>query len=322
MMKLKDNNITTVTIVLPAYNASEYLTETVNSVLSQTYQDFELLVIDDGSTDNTKDIVNDFCERDSRIRLISQKNQGVSVARNNGIKTARGEYIAFLDSDDLWLPNKLAKHVEHLQANPKLGLSFARVEFVTCDGKSTGKYSNPRMVNISAKDLYEENAAVTPSNAVISRTALEQVGGFDGELSGAADAELFLRLKCHGWEVEGINEILVLYRTSLGGMSSQLYKMEEDWNRLSQKAGVYAPELIQHHYKQAQAMLLRYLARRTLRLELSSELGINFMNRALKSEWTLILREPRRTILTAVAVYGKFFISSISNISTLRGSNS
>ncbi|MEO0934835.1 MAG: glycosyltransferase family 2 protein, partial [Cyanobacteria bacterium J06641_2] len=100
---------------------------------------------------------------------------------------------------------------------------------------------------------------------------------------------------------------------------SQLYKMEEDWNRLSQKAQVYAPELIQHHYKQAKAMLLRYLARRTLRLELSSELGINFMNRSLKSEWTLILREPRRTILTAVAVYGKFLISSIS---TLRGSNS
>ncbi|MEO1186283.1 MAG: glycosyltransferase family 2 protein, partial [Cyanobacteria bacterium J06636_27] len=196
---------------------------------------------------------------------------------------------------------------------------FARVEFVTFDGKSTGKYSNPRMVNISAKDLYEENAAVTPSNAVIRRTALEQVGGFDGELSGAADAELFLRLKCHGWLVEGINEVLVLYRTSLGGMSSQLYKMEEDWNRLTQKAQVYAPELIQHHYKQAKAMLLRYLARRTLRLEMSSELGINFMNRALQSEWTLILREPRRTILTAVAVYGKFFISSIS---TLRGSNS
>ena len=307
-------HIMTVTIVLPAYNASEYLTETINSVLSQTYADFELLVIDDGSTDNTRDIVNDFCQRDSRIRLISQKNQGVSVARNNGIKMARGEYIAFLDSDDLWVPDKLAKHVEHLTANPKLGLSFARVEFITFDGKSTGKYSNPRMVDISAKDLYEENAAVTPSNAVISRAALEQVGGFDGELSGAADAELFLRLKCHGWEVEGINEVLVLYRTSLGGMSSQLYKMEEDWNRLSKKAQVYAPELIQHHYKQARAMLLRYLARRTLRLELSAKLGINFMNRALKSEWTLILREPRRTILTAVAVYGKFFISSISSL--------
>ena len=312
-------HIVTVTIVLPAYNASEYLTETINSVFSQTYKDFELLVIDDGSTDNTRDIVNDFCQRDSRIRLISQENQGVSVARNNGIKMAKGKYIAFLDSDDLWVPNKLARHVEHLQANPKLGLSFARVEFLSFDGKSTGNYSNPRMINISAKDLYEENAAVTPSNAVISRTALEQVGGFDGELSGAADAELFLRLKCHGWEVEGINEVLVLYRTSLGGMSSQLYKMEEDWNRLSKKAQVYAPELIQHHYKQAKAMLLRYLARRTLRLELSSELGINFMNRALQSQWTLILREPRRTILTAVAVYGKFFISSISS---LRGSSS
>lgn len=305
-----------VTIVLPAYNASEYLRETINSVLCQTFQDFELLVIDDGSTDNTTDIVNDFCQRDSRIRLISQNNQGVSVARNTGINMAQGEFIAFIDSDDLWLPNKLAKHVQHLSANPNLGLSFARVEFMSFDGKPTGKYSNPRLVNIAAKNLYEENAAVTPSNAVIRRTAVEQVGGFDGELSGAADAELFLRLKCHGWQVEGIDEVLVLYRTSLGGMSSQLYKMEEDWNRLSQKVQIYAPELIKLHYKQAQAMLLRYLARRTLRLELSSKLGINFMNRALKSQWTLIFREPRRTILTAIAVYGKFLISSA------RGSNS
>ncbi len=305
-----------VTIVLPAYNASEYLAETLNSVLSQTFQDFELLVIDDGSTDNTTDIVGDFCQRDSRIRLISQKNQGVSVARNTGIKMAQGEFIAFIDSDDLWLPNKLAKHVQHLGANPNLGLSFARVEFMSFDGKSTRNYSNPRLVNITAKDLYEENAAVTPSNAVIRRTALQQVGGFDGELSGAADAELFLRVKCHGWQVEGINEVLVLYRTSLGGMSSQLYKMEEDWNRLSQKVQAYAPELIKLHYKQAKAMLLRYLARRTLRLELSSKQGINFMNRALQSEWTLIFREPRRTILTALAVYGKYLLTGV------RGSNS
>ncbi len=305
-----------VTIVLPAYNASEYLAETVNSVIRQTYQDFELLIVDDGSTDDTRDIVDDFCKRDSRIRAIAQKNQGVSIARNTGINMAQGEFIAFIDADDLWLPNKLAMHVQHLSANPNLGLSFARVEFMSFDGKSTGKYSNPRLVNITAKDLYEENAAVTPSNAVIRLEALQQVGGFDGELSGAADAELFLRVKCHGWQVEGINEVLVLYRTSLGGMSSQLYKMEEDWNCLSQKVQAYAPELIELHYKQAKAMLLRYLARRTLRLELSSKLGISFMNRALQSEWTLIFREPRRTILTATAVYGKFLISST------RGSNS
>ncbi|MEO1377959.1 MAG: glycosyltransferase family A protein [Cyanobacteria bacterium J06635_10] len=299
-----------VTIVLPAYNASEYLAETLKSVLQQTYTNFELLVIDDGSTDDTADIVHNLSQQDSRVKLISQQNQGVSVARNIGINMAQGEFIAFLDADDLWLPNKLTAHIQHLSANPNLGLSFARVEFMTFDGKATGKYSNPHFRNITQKNLYEENPAITPSNAVFRRIALQQVGGFDGDLSGVADAELFLRIKCHGWEVEGIDEVLVLYRTSLAGMSSQLYKMEEDWNRFSNKVQAYAPELIKHHYKYSKAMLLRYLARRTLRLRLPSKVGVSFMNRALQSEWTLILKEPRRTLLTIIAVYGKYLIPS------------
>ncbi len=301
-----------VTIVIPVYNASQYLVETIESVLQQTYTDFELLVIDDGSTDNTADIVRNFSQQDSRVKLISQVNQGVSVARNAGIKMAQGEFIAFLDADDLWLPNKLAMHIQHLIANPSLALSFGRVEFMTFDGKPTGQYSNPTFKNITAKNLYEENPAVTPSNVMFRRIALQQVGGFDGDLSGMADSELFLRIKCHGWQVEGINQVFVLYRTSLGGMSSQLYKMEEDWNCLSEKVQAYAPELIKRHYKHAKAMLLRYLARRTLRLHLSSEVGISFINRALQSEWRLILREPRRTILTMIAVYGKHLILSIN----------
>ncbi len=298
-----------VTIVLPAYNASEYLAETIKSVINQTYTDFELLVIDDGSTDDTADIVRDFGKQDSRVRLISQENQGVSVARNTGIKMAQGEFIAFLDADDLWLPNKLALHVQHLSANPNIGLSFARVEFMTFDGKPTRKYSNPPFKNITAKKLYEENPAVTPSNALFRRMALQKVGGFDGELSGMADSELLLRVKCHGWQVEGIDEVLVLYRTNLAGMSSQLYKMEEDWNLLSQKVNAYAPELIFDHYKQSKAMFFRYLARRALRLNLASNVGINYMNRALQSEWKLVLREPRRTILTTIAVYAKHLVS-------------
>jgi glycosyltransferase involved in cell wall biosynthesis len=302
-----------VTVVVGAYNASEYLAETIKSVLQQTYTDFELLVIDDGSTDDTADIVRNFSEQDSRVKLISQENQGVSVARNTGIKMAQGEFIAFLDADDLWFPNKLAMHIQHFSANPNLGLSFGRIEFMTFDGKPTGKYSNPRFRNITAKNLYEENPAITPSNAVFRRIALQQVGGFDGDLSGVADAELFLRVKCHAWQVEGIDEVLVLYRTSLEGMSSQLYKMEEDWNRFSQKVQDYDPELIKHHHKQAKAMLLRYLARRALRLNLSSDVGISYMNRALQSEWRLILREPRRTILTMIAVYVKYLIPNLLN---------
>lgn len=306
-----------ITVVVGVYNTSEFIAETIKSVLQQTYTDFELLLIDDGSTDDTADIVRNFCEQDSRVKLISQENQGVSVARNTGINMAQGEFIAILDADDLWLPNKLAMHIQHFSTNPNLGLSFGRIEFMTFDGKPTGKYSNPRFKNITPKNLYEENPTSTPSNAVIRKVALQQVGGFDKDLrNGLEDIELFLRLCCHGWQVEGIEEVLVLYRTSIGGMSSQLYKMEKAWKELNQKAQAYAPDLIEQYYNHANAMFLRYLARRTLRLNLSSDVGISYINRALQSEWTLIFKEPRRTTLTMIAVYGKHLMPTSPNKST------
>jgi glycosyltransferase involved in cell wall biosynthesis len=306
----------TVTVVIPAYNASEFLAETLKSVLQQTFTDFEIIVVDDGSKDNTTDIVHSFSQQDSRVKLISQKNQGVSIARNTGIKNAQGEFIAFLDADDLWLPHKLALHIQHLNNNPNLGMSFARVEFMSFDGKLTGQRSSSRLKNITLQHLYEENLAVTPSNTVFRRAILEKIGGFDSDLSGFADAELFLRVGYQGCEVEGISQVLVLYRASTGGMSSQLYRMEEEWNCLNQKIQVYAPELVKKHYNQAKALLLRYLARRALRLSISSKVGVNYMNRAIRSQWTLILREPRRTILTMVAVYGKYLLPKLG------GSNS
>lgn len=301
-----------VTVVIPAYNASGYLEETIESVLQQSFTDFELLVIDDGSTDDTTGIVHRYSQKDSRVRLFSQINQGVSVARNTGIHQAKGKFIAFLDSDDLWLPNKLAVHVQHLSTHPKLGMSFGRVEFMSFDGKPTGQLSNPRLSNITPKHLYEENPAITPSNAVIRRDVLDQIGGFDRELSGYADAELFLRVSCYGWQVEGIDQILVYYRTSVSGMSSQLDSMEEDWNCFTKKIQAYAPDLVEQHYNRARGMLLRYLARRALRLGLASKVGVSFMNRALRSDWMLMFREPRRTMLTMLAVYGKHITSGFS----------
>ncbi|RUT02706.1 hypothetical protein DSM106972_056260 [Dulcicalothrix desertica PCC 7102] len=299
-----------VSIIIPVYNAEQYIATTVESVLLQTYKNIEVLIIDDGSPDQSIQICQQF--NDSRIQIIRQENQGVSAARNTGIKMAQGEFIAFLDADDLWLPQKLAIHVQHLSANPTLGMSFGRVEFMNFDGTPTGQYSNPCFKDLTSKKLYEENPAVTPSNAVIRRVALQQVGGFDLDLSGFADAELFLRVCCHGWQVEGIDKVLVLYRTNLGGMSSQLYRMEEEWSRVNSKVQAYAPELVKTHYNHAKALLLRYLARRTLRLHLSSEIGINFMNRALRSEWKLIFKEPRRTLLTLLAVYSRYFIPNLN----------
>jgi glycosyltransferase involved in cell wall biosynthesis len=302
-----------VTVVVPAYNAAKYLSETIESVLAQTFKDFELLVIDDGSTDNTAEIAHQYSQQDSRVKLFYQENQGVSVARNMGIQMAQGEFVAFLDSDDQWLSDKLAVHIEHLTSQPELGISFAKVEFMTPDSNPTGQFSNSSLTNLTSVQLYYENLIITPSNVVIRRAVFKQVGNFDPNLKGTEDAELFLRISCNGWKVEGIDRVLTRYRTSIGGVSSQLSRMEEDWNRFNKKVQSYAPDIINEHYSQAKAFFLRYLARRALRCNLPSQVGVNFMNRSLQSDWKLILREPRRTLLTMLAIYGQYLLSGFTN---------
>jgi glycosyltransferase involved in cell wall biosynthesis len=125
-----------VSVIIPAYNAMNYLPETLKSVLRQTFTDFEILIIDDGSSDNLVQWVSQLV--DPRIKLISQNNQGVSVARNTGITHAQGEFIAFLDADDLWEATKLEKQLHTLEDNPAVGLVYTWTAFIDQSGKFTG----------------------------------------------------------------------------------------------------------------------------------------------------------------------------------------
>jgi glycosyltransferase involved in cell wall biosynthesis len=277
-----------VSVIIPAYNAAAFLQETIESVLSQTFTDWELLVVDDGSTDQTPDIVQHYQKVDSRIQLIRQANQGVSATRNSGVANSQGDYIAFLDADDQWLPQKLSAHLAHLAAKPEV--------------------SSARLTHLQPELFLSENPTTTTSNWFIRRAVWDQVGGFCREMSYSEDLEWLLRVRCTTtWEIEGIDPILVRYRTSSGGLSADLYRMEAGWNTLVNQARTYAPQLIQQHFAQAQAIHLRYLARRTLRLTLPSHVGIDFINRSLRSYWQLPLLQPRRTLLTLAGVYIRSF---------------
>jgi glycosyltransferase involved in cell wall biosynthesis len=291
-----------ISIIIPAYNAAQFIAQTLDAVLAQTFTAFEVIVVNDGSTDQTPAIVESYVQRDDRVQLVNQLNQGVSAARQQGQTQAKGEFIAFLDADDLWLPQNLAVHLRHFAGNPRLGISFGQVEFMQHDGSLTGSYSKSRLHQIEPAHLFYENLLITPSNAVIRRSVFEQVGGFDCELSGTEDQEFFLRTRCFGWQVEGVEEVLVRYRLTSGGISSQFESMEADWLRLREKVKVYAPAMVEKDGPKSYAYFLRYIARRSLRLSASRTIGLRFMQRALKSDWTILLQEPRRTGLTLLAV--------------------
>ncbi len=184
-----------VSVIIPTYNRADLIGEAVTSVLNQTFDDFEVIVVDDGSTDNTKEAIDRI---EGPIRYIYQENKGLSGARNPGIDVAGGEYIAFLDSDDLWLPEKLAEQVRLLDQNSSAGFVYTDYEFVDGDGRSLPKpenyLANPLRNGWILKHLLSFDF-IPPSTVMVRKDCLRSVGLFNTSLKqGTDDFDLLLRL--------------------------------------------------------------------------------------------------------------------------------
>lgn len=216
--------MTKVSAIVPAYNAMKYLPESLDSILAQTYPNFEVIIVNDGSTDNLIEWVSQLT--DPRVKLISQENRGLAGARNTGLNNARGEYIAYLDADDLWDPTKLAKQVEVLEQNLEVGLVYTWIERINEQGKSIGK---PFKINLEG-DIWEkltENNVIAPSSAMIRRSCFEKVGMFDASLQAfGEDWDMWLRIAaCYSIRV--IPETLCSYRECPTSASKNWQAMAE-----------------------------------------------------------------------------------------------
>lgn len=226
-----------VSVIIPAYNAMTYLPETVESVLKQTFTDFEVLIIDDGSSDH----IVQWAYRlvDPRIRLISQENQGLPGARNTGIAQAQGEYIAFLDADDLWEATKLEKQVLCLDNNPQVGLVHTWMLLVDKHSKSTGRVMKSNAEGDVWKQLVERNIIACPS-VIVRRCCFETVGTFDRKLRSIEDWDMWLRIASR-YPFAVIKEPLAYYRQLPGSMSKNCQVMEQAFQTVIEKAFHSAP---------------------------------------------------------------------------------
>ncbi len=295
-----------VAVVMPIHNAAACLRETLRMVQNQTMSDWELVAVDDGSSDDSAAIVAAVAAQDPRIRLLRQPNAGVSISRNRGVAASGAPLIAFLDADDLWHPEKLARHVAQFAGDATLGLGFARVEFLTPEGTPTGVVASLPPLPLTSRALLAENPTTTTSNWVVRRDVFELIGGFVAGMSYSEDLEWLLRLACRGrWRIEPLDQVLTYYRTSSSGLSASLERMEQGWLRLVEQVRRIDPDLVERHFAEAQAVHLRYLARRTLRLRVPPSLGRSFMVRALQSDPWRMLRDPSRTLPTLVAVFAR-----------------
>jgi glycosyltransferase involved in cell wall biosynthesis len=195
-----------VSVVIPVFNRPEAVSRAIASVLAQTFQDFEIIVVDDASTDATATTV--AAIGDPRIMLIRhEQRRGGGAARNSGIRASRGPYVAFLDSDDEWLPTKLQKQLDLFQTSPiRPALLYAGVERVLPNGVVTK--DTPRKYDDLARKLLTDNVIGGASVAIVRREVLEQVGGFDEDLSAGQDVDLWLKI-CELSAATFVPEVLV-----------------------------------------------------------------------------------------------------------------
>ena len=309
-----------VSVIIPVYQVEKYIAATVKSVLAQTYTNFELIIVDDGSTDKSREICQQFT--DPRIKIICQENRGVAAARNTGIRNAQGEYLALLDADDLWLPEKLAKHVEHLETSPLVGVSFCRSAFIDEQDKPLGIYQISKLQDITPLDLICRTPIGNGSVPVMRREVFEDIKFSDNlygvvedfyfdddrQLHPSEDVECWLRIDLKTkWKIEGIPEALTLYRVNPSGHSAQLLKKLNSWKRMLEKVHVYAPELMDELKDIAMAYQYRHLARRAVTLKFGST-AVQFMQQALSAYPRILQEEPRRTLMTLAAAYSLWLL--------------
>lgn len=192
--------VPTVSVVIPTYNRAHVLPRALDSVLAQTYRDFEVLVVDDGSTDETADVLAHYGDRDERVRyLVQPQNTGVSAARNRGIREARGSLVAFLDSDDAWFPEKLERQVGRFrQSSDDVGLVYCGVETVyDKEIDDEGWVFQPGHRGDVFEDLLLENVIHTGSGVVIRRSVTDAAGFFDEGIPASEDYEYWIRIAQH-----------------------------------------------------------------------------------------------------------------------------
>lgn len=261
-------------IIVPAYNVQDTIAATLDSLLKQTFSDFEIVVVDDGSSDLTLDVVAEF--DDPRLRVITQANRGLAGAHNTGIAETDSPYIGFCDADDLWMPEKLDAHVRHLKADAGVGISFSGSAMIDMDGQLTGLAQTPRLKGIDAAHVLKRNPIGNGSAPVMRRSALEclrhpsQTAGdrdwwFDETFRQSDDIEgwaRFAALSAHRFE--GIPGLLTLYRINPNGLSANVGKQLESWERMLAKLAGIAPELVASHGAAARGYQIRYLLRRAV----------------------------------------------------------
>ncbi|MCA0938952.1 glycosyltransferase [Salipiger pacificus] len=256
-------------IIVATHNSAQHLQDTLQSLCAQSFPDFEIIVVDDGSSDGSAELAEAF--GDLRVRVLRQRTRGLAAARNTGIAAARGSLVGFCDAGDLWAPGKLAEHVALMQAAPSVGLSFSGSEILGEDGGRSRLWKTPRKRRFGAAAIFKRNPIGPVSTALFRRSALQRIAfrppqeterdwWFDETFRQGEALELWLRFALvSDWEITGIPRTLCSCRDAEPAAS--VGKQLAAWERMVTKLSAQDRHFFGRYTAAARAYHLRHLAR-------------------------------------------------------------
>lgn len=234
-----------VSVNIPAFNDEKYIRETLDSVLAQTFNDYEIIIVDDGSTDKSAKIIKRY--NDTRIKYYYQNNRGIGAARNKALELSSGEYIAFLDHDDLWMPQKLEKQIALFDKNPALGLVFCDTTFFNAECDMYSLYANKKPPRGRVFPEILDWYFLSCETVVIKKSVIDHVGNFPDHMMMAEEYDLFLRI-AYKYPIDYIDEPLSKYRIHEKNYSwgKELQAIEEENKAIQHLLDVF-PEIEKQH---------------------------------------------------------------------------
>ncbi|WP_321476955.1 glycosyltransferase [uncultured Paludibaculum sp.] len=291
-----------VSVVMGVYNVAPYVEAAVHSALQQTLQEIEVIVVDDGSTDETTAIVGRI--DDPRLRFIGRAHFGAAATLNAGVAQARAPFIAFLDGDDVWLPHRLAQHFEFMKANPGADLSFSLSRLIGEDSSDLGITSRPASGPVRFEDLLVDNRIGNGSAVMVRRASLAEVGAFDEGLTGAYDLDVWLRLALRRADcVYCIPEVLTCYRRRPGQITQNWRLMSDNWLKVLDRYRRQHPTRVVPLEARARCNLYRYLAAAAYEGG-EFRAGLGLMGYSLRADPGLFLSTPRSYLISAGLLAG------------------
>ncbi len=276
-----------ISVVIPAYNSEKTIKATIDSVLNQTFTDFELIIINDGSQDSTLDVISQI--QDSRIKIFSFDNAGGNVSRNRGLHQSIGEFVSFLDADDLWTSDKLVSQLQALQENIDAKVAYSWTDYIDENGESLFSGTH----NTVNGDVYEKlivnNFLENGSNPLIHREALIKLNGFDESLKAAQDWDMWLRLAAQYYFV-GVPSVHILYRVSASSLSTNLVRQEQACLQVLKDGYKLRPSINKNIWHLSLANLYKYLTCKALQKPYNRRKGVT----AIIFLWKYFLNDASR----------------------------